>query len=86
MIGHALLAVLAVTAHADWPATAGMIALTCNEIRRLFNVLIIEPAHAFVRPLAWSSWRRRHNITPVSITTSANRQSSRGHNDLQLEY
>ena len=60
MIGHALLAVLAATAHADRPAPAGMIALTANEIQRLFTVLVVEPARAVVCPLAWSSWRRRH--------------------------
>jgi SRSO17 transposase len=60
MIGHALLAVLAATAQADRPAPAGMIALTANEIRRLFVVLIVEPARAVACPLAWSSWRRRH--------------------------
>ena len=37
-----------------------MIALTTNEIRRLFTVLIVEPARALACPLAWSSWRRRH--------------------------
>ena len=37
-----------------------MIALTCNEIRRLFTVLVVEPARAPACPLAWSYWRRRH--------------------------
>jgi SRSO17 transposase len=60
MIAHALLAVLAATAQAARPAPAGMIALTTNEIRRLFTVLIVEPARALACPLAWSSWRRRH--------------------------
>jgi hypothetical protein len=59
MIGHALLAVLAAAARADRPAPAGMIALTANEIRRLFTVLIVEPARALACPLAWSSSRRR---------------------------
>jgi SRSO17 transposase len=59
MIAHALLAVIA--AQADPPsAGGGVIALTCNEIRRLFTVLIIEPARAIVCPLNWSYWRRRH--------------------------
>jgi SRSO17 transposase len=59
MLAHALLAVLA--AHADPPtAGGGLIALTCNKIRRLFTVLIIEPARATACPLAWSQWRRRH--------------------------
>jgi SRSO17 transposase len=59
MIAHALLAVL--TAQTDQPsAGAGLIALTCNEIRRLLTVLIIEPARVLACPLAWSQWRRRH--------------------------
>ena len=59
MIAHALLAVLA-AAHADRSQPADMIALTCNEIRRLLTVLIVEPARALACPLAWSAWRRRH--------------------------
>jgi hypothetical protein len=31
-----------------------MIALTCNEIRRLFTVLIIEPGRVRTGPEAWS--------------------------------
>ncbi len=59
MIAHALLAVLAAQADPP-PAGGGLIALTCNEIRRLFTVLIIEPARALACPLAWSHWRRQH--------------------------
>jgi hypothetical protein len=59
MIAHALLAVLA--ARASPPsASDGLIAWTCNEIRRLFTALIIEPARVLTCPLAWSQWRRRH--------------------------
>jgi SRSO17 transposase len=59
MLAHALLAVLA--AQADPPSTgAGLIALTCNEIRRLLVDLVIEPARTIACPLAWSVWRRRH--------------------------
>jgi len=59
MIAHALLAVLA-AGHAERPRAADMIGLTCNEIRRLFTVLIVEPARVSACPLAWSTWRRRH--------------------------
>jgi SRSO17 transposase len=59
MIAHALLAVLA-AGHAQRPRAADMIGLTCNEIRRLFTVLIVEPARVSACPLAWSTWRRRH--------------------------
>jgi hypothetical protein len=85
MIGHALLAVLVATAQAGRPAPAGIIALTTNEIRRLFTVLIVEPTCALACPLAWSSWRCRHQ-PHAHITTSANRPLSHGRNDFQLEY
>jgi SRSO17 transposase len=60
MIAHALLAVIAATQHARRPEPDGLIALTCNEIRRLFTILIVEPARLIACPLAWSWWRRRH--------------------------
>ena len=59
MIAHALLAVLATQA-SQRPTGTGLIGLTCNEIRRLLTVLIIEPARVPACPLAWSHWRRRH--------------------------
>jgi hypothetical protein len=37
-----------------------MIALTCNEIRRLFTILIIEPGRVLACPEAWPDWRRSH--------------------------
>ena len=59
MIAHALLAVIA--AHTTRPSPgSGLIALTCNEIRRLLTVLIIEPARNLACSLTWSAWRRRH--------------------------
>jgi SRSO17 transposase len=60
MIAHALLAVLAANEHADRPAPAGLIELTCAEIRRLFIALIVEPTRQVACPLRWSRWRRRH--------------------------
>ena len=60
MTAHALLAVIAANEHTNRPAPAGLIALTCNEIRRLFTVLVIEPRRTLVCPEAWSDWRRRH--------------------------
>src|SRR6476659_4618091 len=59
MIAHALLAVLAAE-QADRRPAPDMITLTCNEIRRLLTVLIVEPARTLACPLAWSTWRRRH--------------------------
>ncbi|WP_219419784.1 IS701 family transposase [Pseudonocardia nigra] len=60
MIAHALLAVIAANEHTDRPAPTGLIALTCNEVRRLLIVLVVEPARTLACPHAWSTWRRRH--------------------------
>jgi SRSO17 transposase len=60
MVAHALLAVIAAREHAERPAPDGLIALTCNEIRRLFVTFVIEPGRTLACPLAWSLWRRRH--------------------------
>jgi SRSO17 transposase len=59
MIAHALLAVIAAN-QPDRSEPDGLIALTCNEVRRLFTVWIIEPARVLACPLSWSVWRRRH--------------------------
>jgi SRSO17 transposase len=60
MVAHALLAVIASREHTERPAPDGLIALTCNEIRRLFTIYVIEPGRALACPMAWSRWRRRH--------------------------
>lgn len=60
MTAHALLAVIAAGEHAERPAPPGLIALTCNEIRRLFTIFVIDLGRAHTCPEAWSNWRRRH--------------------------
>lgn len=60
MVAHALLAVIAANQHPDQPVPAGLIPLTCNEIRRLFTIFVTEPSRTIACPLAWSTWRRRH--------------------------
>jgi SRSO17 transposase len=60
MTAHALLAVIAAQEHTGRPAPAGLIALTCNEIRRLLTAFVIEPGRTLACPEAWSHWRRRH--------------------------
>ncbi len=59
MLAHALLAVLAAIERVQAPPD-GLIALTCNEIRRLLTTLVIEPARVLASPESWSQWRRRH--------------------------
>jgi hypothetical protein len=60
MLAHALLAVIAADEHIQTPGPGDLIALTCNEIRRLFTVYVIEPGRHRACPDAWSRWRRRH--------------------------
>ncbi|HEX6405489.1 MAG TPA: IS701 family transposase [Pseudonocardiaceae bacterium] len=60
MLAHALLAVIAATERAQHPPPAGLIALTCNEIRHLLTKLITEPTRQLTDPHTWSHWRRRH--------------------------
>ena len=60
MLAHALLAVIAANEHADRPAPAGIIPLSCSEIHRLFTVLVAAPHRVLACPHAWSTWRRRH--------------------------
>ena len=60
MLAHALLAVLAAAERARDPAPDGLIPLTCNEIARLINRLVLDPARHLVNALTWTHWRRRH--------------------------
>jgi SRSO17 transposase len=60
MNAHSLLTLIAVRETDHDPAPAGLIALTCNEIRRLLLTYIIEPARTRTDPIHWSLWRRRH--------------------------
>jgi SRSO17 transposase len=60
MLAHALLAVFAAAARARQPQPAGLIPLTCNEIARLVNRLIVHPIRSLASVLRWSHWRRRH--------------------------
>ncbi len=59
MLAHALLAVTTAQQRRI-PPPDGLIALTCNEIRRLLTVHVIEPVRRIACPNAWSTWRRRH--------------------------
>jgi len=64
MLAHAFLAVATATATATerdtTPTPAGLITLTVNEFRRLFDALLLATNHSLATLLAWSQWRRRH--------------------------
>lgn len=61
MLAHALLAVITAQDRITDPhTTTGVIALTCNETRRLLVRLVIDPARNLACARTWSRWRRRH--------------------------
>lgn len=57
MLAHALLAVVRAREH---PVPDGLIALTCNEIQRLFATPTTPPDNQREHRLHWSLWRRQH--------------------------
>jgi SRSO17 transposase len=60
MLAHAFLAVATAIEHDTAPTPAGLIPLTVNEFRRLFDALLLVTHRTLASLLAWSRWRRRH--------------------------
>ncbi|VAZ90137.1 hypothetical protein LAUMK35_01195 [Mycobacterium pseudokansasii] len=60
MLAHAFLAVATAIEHDTAPTPIGLIALTVNEFRRLFDALLLTATHTLTSLLAWSRRRRRH--------------------------
>src|SRR5829696_6727578 len=57
MLAHAFLAVATAIERDTTPTPAGLIALTVNEFRRLFDALLLATNHTVATLLAWSRWR-----------------------------
>jgi SRSO17 transposase len=60
MLAHAFLAVATAIERSTTPTPAGLIPLTVNEFRRLFDALLLATHRTLASLLAWSRWRRRH--------------------------
>jgi hypothetical protein len=60
MLAHAFLAVATATERDAAPAPDGMIELTVNEFRRLFDAVLLDQRPSLTAVLSWSRWRRRH--------------------------
>jgi SRSO17 transposase len=60
MLAHAFLAVTTAAERTHNPAPAGLIKLTVNEFRRLFDGLLLNTTRTMSKLLACSTWRRRH--------------------------
>ncbi len=60
MLAHAFLAVATATERDTHPTPTGLIMLTVNEFRRLFDALLLTTRRTVTSLLAWSRWRRQH--------------------------
>lgn len=60
MLAHAFLAVATAVERDTHPTPVGLIALTVNEFRRLFDMVLLTTRRTIKSLLAWSRWRRRH--------------------------
>ena len=60
MLAHAFLAVATADERDRSPAPDGLIMLTVNEFRRLFDALLLGAHRTLARLLHWSTWQRRH--------------------------
>jgi SRSO17 transposase len=63
MLAHALLAVITAAERAHHPADAGLIDLTCAEVRRLLTAALATlpvAIDALAHAVDWSRWRRDH--------------------------
>jgi SRSO17 transposase len=60
MLAHAFLAVATAVERDTAPTPVGLIALTVNEFRRLFDALLLVTNRTVTSLLAWSRWRRQH--------------------------
>jgi SRSO17 transposase len=60
MFAHAFLTVITAGQRGASPTPDGLIPITVNEQRRLFDALLLRPRTTPTRLLVWSTWRRRH--------------------------
>lgn len=60
MLAHAFLAVATAIEGDHTPTPTGLIQITVNEFRRLFDALLLTTTRTLDKILTWSRWRRRH--------------------------
>jgi len=77
MLAHAFLAVATAIERDANPAPDGLIELTVNEFRRLFDALLLAARHTVATLLAWSTWRRRHQARARECHYRRREQSQR---------
>jgi SRSO17 transposase len=60
MLAHAFLAITTAAERDHTPTPPGLIALTVNEFRRLFDAILLGTKRSLSSLLHWSTWRRKH--------------------------
>jgi hypothetical protein len=86
MTARALLVVIAASEPVDRPAPAGLIALTCSDVRACSPSLSSSPAASGPAHTPGHTGDDATSTAPGPAITSANKQPIDGHNDLRLEY
>lgn len=84
MLAMAFLAVTTAAQNEQTPAPPGLIPLTLNEFRRLFDALMLGTVATNESTLKWSTWRRKHQF--VARTCHYRRRPRHHKPELQLSY
>jgi hypothetical protein len=85
LLAHAFLAFVTAIAR-SCPTPAGLIPLTLNEIRYLYNALVVAPVARVQHVLRCSFWRRAISTALSKPTTSDNRSKNHEDHEVRLEY
>jgi hypothetical protein len=80
VLAHAFLTATATVERESQPTPHGLIPLTVNELRRLFDALLLRPKRTIQRILDWSNWRRQHQAR----ARASNYRTWANHNDHKL--
>jgi SRSO17 transposase len=83
MLAHAFLAVATAAERDTQPTPTGLITLTVNEFRRLFDALLLAAKRTLATLLAWSTWRRKHQHR---ARQSHYRRRETNDHELRLQY
>ncbi len=87
MPAHAFLTVITAAERAARPAPDGLIPITVNELRRLFDALLLRPPHDLQRLQRWSLWAPA-TPSPIASPSQPLPETGTEHHDqeLRLQY
>jgi hypothetical protein len=86
MLAHAFRAVIRADEHTRHPPLDGLIPLTCNEIQRLFTMLVVQPVPDVAHWLACPPGDVATRPEPRPAITGGKPRIRREDHDLWLEY